>query len=371
MKKYNFLRPFSILFVLLSIQACVEADLPLPANGDPVFFVNGTLDDEPYQLTAGLDDRLLEPAFIYDAEEVLEYKAKFVHQASNMVYPDQLVFTLRSSVSGSNNPAVDIDLSPGLYNFYRVLLPDTTIQQFIFQSTVENGFPPFEYLWEFGNGIISTKANPEIVMDTNAPFSDVKLQVWDVFGKHASYKSNFLPDAIPLRANFYTSPAITDVVVNLDVSGGVPPYEHNWNVTNNNASVFTMPAVSVLLDSICLSVVDDDNNTVEVCKMLADPSSGTLFSAIFDYEKKVTPVDDQLSAITIELTDGSGKLYSTAFGEQPGTAFLEILENEPYDNYTDGHKTRRLKVRYSCVLFSEDGESKAFSGEGYIGVAYP
>jgi hypothetical protein len=371
MRKYNFLLTCTISVILLSMQACVESDLPVPENGDPVFLVNGTLADEPFEVVAGIDDRALKPEFVYDENEVLEYKASFNHAASDVVYPDQLVFTFRSSTAGTGSPAIDTDLSPGLFTFYRDEHTDSTIRPYVFTSTIENGFPPFEYLWEFGNGIISTEANPEVAFNTDDPFTTVKLQVWDVFGKHASYATDFLPDAAPLKANFYTSPSVSDVVVNLDVSGGVPPYTHNWNVTNNNAIVFSMPAVSVLLDSICLTVNDEDNNTTEVCKMLADPSSGTLFSAIYDYEKKIIPVDLQLSTVTIDLTDDFGKLYSSSFGEQPDTAFLEILENEAYDNYTDGHKTRRLKIRYSCLLFSEDGESKSFSGEGYIGVAYP
>lgn len=357
------------LFSLSFFQACVEADLPPPVSGDPVFSIQGALEGNPFEIYAGLDDRELRPGFSMDGD-IKEYHADFIHQTEDAVFPDRLTFIFRSGITGNTGQNIETDLASVLYGFYQKIEIDTTIQHFAFHSTVDNGFPPYQYLWEFGNGLISTQANPVVEFDSDAPFTNVKLQVWDVFGKHASYSSTFLPDAEPLKADFYTAPAVTDVVVNVSVSGGVPEYTHSFNVTNDNNDVFSMPAYSELLDSICMVATDDGNNTVIVCKTLADPSSGSLFSALYDYEKEITPVDNQLSKVTIELMDENGKLFSTALGEQPATSYLEILENQPYENYTDGNKTRRLKVRYNCVLFSEDGVSKTFSGEGYIGIAY-
>ena len=110
-----------------------------------------------------------------------------------------------------------------------------------------------------------------------------------------------------------------------------------------------------------ISVINPPGQSAEVCY------------TSFQYELEITnasfPLDN--NSVVIEYQK-NGVEYSSVLDSQPSNSFFTISEIEDFQRNENDFPTFRFKVDFDVLLFNTDtGESSPFSGEGYIGVAYP
>jgi hypothetical protein len=90
------------------------------------------------------------------------------------------------------------------------------------------------------------------------------------------------------------------------------------------------------------------------------------FTAVF------TPIPNKnaLSKITLLAKDPSGKIHSSNEIQQMSDSKFQIVSVEDYKNNQDGHKTKKIKINFSCVLKDGTNTINIKNGEAVIAVAY-
>ncbi len=76
------------------------------------------------------------------------------------------------------------------------------------------------------------------------------------------------------------------------------------------------------------------------------------------------------STVTVLLTDPNGKVYSTQGLVQPQSSNFEIMNVSDYNANEKGEPTKRLKVKFNCVVKNGNTEINLKNGEARIAVSY-
>lgn len=80
----------------------------------------------------------------------------------------------------------------------------------------------------------------------------------------------------------------------------------------------------------------------------------------------------QAGTVAIQWVDPTGRVWRSDRGKQNNQNNLfEVTSAEPYEANEQGDRVQKLKVRFNCVLYNEDGLPQNFSGEGVIAMARP
>jgi hypothetical protein len=92
-----------------------------------------------------------------------------------------------------------------------------------------------------------------------------------------------------------------------------------------------------------------------------------------NFTSTLKPVFNPLvfGSVTILLTDANGDVYSTDGFIQPAESKFEILKRETYDsNNSKGEPTKRLTVKFNCVLKSGLKTKTLTNAEAVLAVSY-
>jgi hypothetical protein len=77
-----------------------------------------------------------------------------------------------------------------------------------------------------------------------------------------------------------------------------------------------------------------------------------------------------LGAVTILVTDDKGNVYSSEMLNQSPAYKVEIVSVENYENNSENHPTKKLKIRFNCDVKNGNSVIKITNGEAVIAVSY-
>ena len=77
--------------------------------------------------------------------------------------------------------------------------------------------------------------------------------------------------------------------------------------------------------------------------------------------------------MSIIYTDDSGEEYRSDLEGQPNNSTFSIIDTQDYDLNENGFPTKILTLRFSCLVWNADGESRVIESISDVtfGVAYP
>ena len=389
----------TILTALLLWAGCKKIDLDDPVDGTPVFTASFSVDGIPKNIAAGVDQYYMFTEYEKGPDDVYVFSGRLQPKDSCGVNcGDMLTIRFRDFqrvVQGS--PDVEMALAPGDY-FIKTLpvtdtqwLYDTTrfyTVHFDAASSISSG--PVSYVWEFGGLGSGQGISSLFIFDDLSQPVPVTLSIASNNSNCSSSQTRMVSKTSGMEPScsvkilaVQDSAINTLILLSTDVAG-TPPFQYAWSTgdSTDQISVFTNPAsnnASVTLTdangcvaAASVSFVNFQGSVFSYCS--ADFNYAIEDSFLVDSTLVQVPGDSlQLSRVEVEYQPaGSGQLFRSDLAKQTAGAFFEILSAEDYDDNEKGERTKKLKIRFSCLLKNASGEVLNISnGEAVIGVAFP
>lgn len=373
---------------------CQKIDLPPEQPSQPVFVVQAQLDGQPLQIAAGVDDYYLFTEATLDSSNVYTYSGSFRKLSCNALpCPGTLSFSF-FDLAPTTQPDALQAVYPGKHPMAALPHRDST-------WTLDS-LKVYELALDASGSLISPNATPTFVwtlpdsttlsgkqLTIQLPHIDpagtsVTLELYSSNGCSSSQTRTIdLPSPMPATPcavwiDTVNQPAMPAPLALKAVAVGVAPLNFIWS----SGDTSTLQWLTNTTPQSAFSVTLTDAVGCKASAEIAAPSllQGQFCAARFDWHLQTkTVLDSQLhvinlpyhpAAAVIAFTDHTGRLFSSLFGPQGADTGVEILSVQPYDANEQGQPTLQLQIRFSCTLWSTDGQSLQLQdGTGTIAVA--
>ncbi|HEU4717192.1 MAG TPA: PKD domain-containing protein [Bacteroidia bacterium] len=349
----------NLLFALscFAFFAGCRKDDPARNDGTPVFYVNGTLDGQPLSLKAGVNDYYMYSSCPSDTNGLYEYTGQLKQQGcTSSVCPSSLTVRINDYATHAPLPtSPDSALRPGNYNFLSSQPPSYAVQ---FHPVLQAGDSIISCTWSFG----SNATDPVHTFPSGGSyFVTLTANITHNFFSGTSVASDSVyvtPPSPCMTASIATSNVDQNngtgdtVQFTSTVTGGAPPYFYSWDFGDSNTGSVSNPLHSYANPgpyAVRLSVTD--NNGCSTWKELnvATPHSD---SSVVNFTWQQLSSASLFSAVTIEWTDASGTVYSSAGGTQPGSSSFQLISEDEYQPNENNEPTKKIHFLVTCTLFN-------------------
>jgi len=317
-------------------------------------------------LEAGREDYELTTDVSVDELDVRNFRATFGRFGCTDC-PETFSITLRDYDILANEPAnSDSTFLLGTRRYRSQFQePDDPENPFTFRfKGTSDGTPPFKYRWDFGDGHISTAAQPKHTYAISGDF-EARLRIEDANGcaDNSSHKISVgehfaeCPFDFTFRRLGNQRMEFTALRKNgMPITGDVGFF---WDMGAGPATtVFAqtptveMPFPIDGIYRVTLLVLDSCACPCPVTKNIYTANAP---SCVSEFSFKALEPDRGLSSVTIEWIDPSGQRYSSMkpAGGQPSSSRFFIAEKEAYKNNQAGKPTIRMEATFDCFLYNE------------------
>lgn len=360
--------------VLAATATGCRKEEPKPVIGDPVFYVNGTLNGSPLLLRAGVDNYYMYSEYSADQQGLYSFTGHLKTDGSSNPAPNSLrvsITDFRFSAPGAT--IIDSALYPGTYTFAQNPVPALAVQFFstAFGDTILN------YTWDFGDGNFGTGANP---VHTYSNAGTYNVCLYTAFVHNNIAQVDTICNMVNAGNTGACSSAFTYATIfgnnfqfDATASGGTAPYQFNWdfgdtlNATGDSVMhAFTTPPNDGIVTVILTST--DANNCTFVTQQNIPLQSATGCYANFTTQSLTG--SGAFSNVTIEWTDANGITYSSANGIGLNNSF-QVVSVEDYANNENGQRTKKVKMLVTCTLFNGSNTVQLDNAEIIFALAYP
>ncbi len=358
---------------VLTATGCRKEE-PQPVTGNPVFYVNGTLNGSPLLLRAGVDNYYMYSEYSADQQNLYSFAGHLKTDGSSNPAPNSLRISITDfqyAAPGLTN--MDSALFIGNYAFAQSQPSPLAVQFFstAFGDTI------LSYTWDFGDGNFGTGANP-VHTYGNAGTYNVCLNTAFVHNNIAQGDTicNMINVSLPNAcSNSFTGVNLfgNTFLFQATGSGGTAPYQFSWDFGDTAAATgdsvnhpFTMPPN----DGICRVTLT--SNDAANCTFITQRNI-PLQSATGCYANFTTQAltgSGAFSNVTVEWTDANGIIYSSANGVGLNNSF-QVLSVEDYANNENGQRTKKIKMLVTCTLFNGSNTVQLDNAEIIFALAYP
>ncbi len=363
---------------MLLFATCKKAVLPPDLIGDPVFTMDGVIDNNPFSVVAGDNNFYLFTRFQQDELGVHEFTGSFEKDEDCINgCAEKLSITIRDFQAVEANRVLINEVLG--FNEYKYVAPRSFVDSLVtfyevaFTNLSTSSTPDAEvYEWDFGNGIISTARTPPVqnYLDTTF-FNPVTLKTAvnntnceDQITKSLSFGSPTCAAQFEFAGDSLTVFPI----------GSSAPYNFAWsNGETGQTTVLQDSLISLsvtVTDAIgCVEILDfETTENVNYC------------SASFDFD--VTQQTDSIqitdndsinfSKVKIAYTTFDGVEYFSELAEQGVESSFILTEVVDYEDNENGESTKQFSTNFTCILSDREGNQIEIQNmSGVIAIAYP
>jgi hypothetical protein len=356
------------LFLGLAFAACKKNPLPQEEKEEPVFYIKGEVNGAPISLEAGENEYYMFSSHYQDTNKVYVYSGELKQKACPSGCGYNIAIRIRDQKVSAAGAAMmpDSALFVGRYGF-----DDGTPEPVMYNCSFTPIEPVGPYIWSFSDGVSTTSQNGFRTLKAGKEYT-VGLKVDNTMCNN--FHENEFTIGSPLFTNITGSfdAAGSPLTYSFTSSNILPGVSLEWNFGDGTTSTAQSPVHTYTAPDFYI-----------VRLKLSKPGEKTLFSyyqvaawgspvCTANYNSVFIPVPNPkaLGAFVFELTDPSGKVYSSRDLTQPVDSKVEIVSVENYDYNSEHHPTKKLKVRFSCELKNGADVIKITNGEAVIAVSY-
>lgn len=351
------------LLLLLLWSACQKGELPPPSSDVPVFIVGFSTDSLNSQsVTAGENEVYLFTRFLLDGQTVISTGTFAKEDCPDGDCPGSLTFEFAHT-------GLDSTFLLGFYNFIGSdTSPGAPMYLTTFSVLPNSGFNNFS--WKIDDANAGQGAT--LVREFNNDSARL-VELTAIAGSGLrSTAQRRVSIANPGSASF----PVVSIDIQQDslfgyqleaVASGAPAQDFQWSTLDTSNIIF----LDFLGENIGVTVIDGNNNTASAQFENLTPNDVPVRSAGFSYTvQKIFPPTFP-GNVRIEWVDPQGGIWRSDWNQQPFDAFFQVLESVPYEKNENNQETQKMRVTFSCRLFSATGGGRNFSGSGVIAVARP
>jgi PKD repeat protein len=291
---------------------------------------------------------------------------------SNSNCPNSLSIQINNYKVVPANSSVNIDsaLYIGQYPYLSGALSNSYTVQF--QSNYNK--TPASYYWNFGDGSFSTLANPVHTYKYGKYNTCLSISGANGCVSNICQKQNldFLTtNCTTSISDINTAPRTKQFN---QTTSGTAPYNYLWSFGDGGTSTTANPLHTYALSGsypITLRVIDATSDTAFANYNAITQLDSSSCAANYK-TTSINQLSNQLALSTIIITwvDAQGNVYTSNNILQPTTSTFEILSVADYMKNEINQTTKKLHVKFSCMVYNGTNVIPIYNAEAIICVAY-
>lgn len=366
--------------MVLAFVACDPTELPEPTDGDPVFRLEGNLDNAAFELAAGVEDYFMFTELSPTDDGNLRSLSRLEELGCTLDCAPSWQFEFNGSAA-----ALDSFFAPGQVPFQGpgTMSIDTTYHlNLMASSTFTGGVSAVSYEWSFFDGTIANTSTVEKEVPGPGLY-EVELTTTTEEGCQSYTRKSFsVSSAAPeCEIDFYIDSLSTpdSVIIAYYIPGSAEPQTLLWQDSIPGEVVAVFPELFFEPYTLCLQGTFEQGCTAVNCQTIMPMQSQTPGAVCSNDIEGVVVVDTDTTGVTginqgivVRHIDEAGQRYASDYGPQEGSFFFEVEGVSPYERNSLGQSTQQLQVQFQCLLYDEEGQPwKEAVGTGVIAVALP
>ncbi|GIV29348.1 MAG: hypothetical protein KatS3mg028_0414 [Bacteroidia bacterium] len=377
MKKNTITLSVWILSILLFV-ACRKKtikDYIDNSNTNPVFYINGTVNNQSLNISAGNDNYILLSNYQYN-NNIKTYIFSGTFQKNNCTdCKNSLTIKIADdTIIPFGNTSHIQNLTPKIYHYAQ----DSTINfsylnaytnasftgytsYYLNENKISSNYYFINYFILPGDYQLKLKVYQPTIGCNDSLSNDLHINRFDDFYATFKYSQSSSSVTFTILCN---NPSSTTFTINF--GDGQTAVTSNTIITHTYDTSFQFSPLIVKL-----SAKSPKN---KLCEFINIIQLSGLCSANYYYTiKSFWTTYSYYSKIIVEYTDENGHFYSSAYAEQPIDNYFEILEIADYQKNDKNQNTKKIKARLKVRVFDINDINiyKDISAETVFAVAYP
>ena len=312
-------------------------------------------------------------SFVLDTNDVYNYMGHLRKKDCEKDCPSSLRIRINGNMtSPAGAPAIaDSALKSGVYSYVRGPEMDYDVS---FKSSYNKSAVKYE--WDFGDGYTAAGADP-VHRYTEAGKYKVCLKITSNGQCVSSICNDIEVGTNPAGAYVEVQSGSMNTLTFRAVIRAQAPFIYDWDFGDGTRSSNALPTHKYPVQGaypVVLTVRDAANRTV-VTRYNAVTFNDTSSCAANAWASFIKPVPGvnvfNLSGVEVSWTDENGLTYSSDNVEQPLSSKFEILSVEDFGLNENNQKTKKITVRFTCMVYGGGASMALNNGEAVFCVAYP
>lgn len=363
-----------LVVLLMLAWGCAKKKYPesISVNA-PVFYFKANINNTVVEYKAGLNKYRMFSSYEQDSNQIYNLIAELKQIDCSVNCPNSLKIQINDYTVSTSGSAIRIDssLKIGPYNY----LNDINGSTYKVAFTSKNNKTAKSYAWDFGDGSTSNKANPTHVYSQAGKYQ-VCLTVTSSDGHVNSICNNIQVHLNqPLNAYIHAIQIPGDSLRFVaSISGGKAPYGYQWDFGDGNISLSASPSHKYNISgSYPVKLKLNDANNEELIIKYNTVTENDNSSMAVNYQSEIIEAQKNAEApskIILTYTDENGIVYSSINKNQPNTSNFEILEVSGYDLNEKNELTKKIKIKFNCMVYNGNKALSINNAETVIAVAY-
>lgn len=345
--------------------------------------MSGEINGEMIGFAAGQDDRYMYTNYEIDSNGVFLFQGS-LSEGGCQYCPNSLHFEFAQAEGNTTTEALFSTTNLPNLTYRNALIPMEIAGYKVRFEMNLSGTAPFNLTWDFGDSTPAVNTNSTIFEHqyTEAGIYNVCANVTDATGCQSTICRTVATDnSMNCSVNFSVYHLAGLNYVFHPFSAGTPPFNYEWTISNgsipqtSNAASPTFLMNQIGIMPITVNMTDSKNCSSSIVQIVDFNTPDAICLNHFDYQSKpiytTGTVADYFSTFSITYIDNNGITYSSALGEQPTFAFINIIDVEDFSENENNQPTKKINLVLSCRLFDVDGNYVDLqNGYGAIAIAY-
>lgn len=370
-----------IILLTVVLFSCKKKDLPQSEPTAPEFVASFEVQGSTVKLEAGNNDYYMNSSYYWDTlHNLYVCKGDLRQKTFQMGGGYALTILFNDTKTSHANASMNIDsaLIPGDHLYNDMNTSGLTQRADFTPMKAQN--MNADYSWSVYDGSVTKNYTGSYSISPNLEIGktySVSFNSKDAAGVCDASHTNVFKAGSKLQTNVTVTRDITIPEMRYKLSYDLPGYASSfrcrWDFGDNTTSTAINPTKLYQPGTytVGLTLVDKNMNDSCISYYQLNATNGNVCDANYFAKFNNTIQNNRLySSVTILLTDPNGKVYTSHDLIQPQSSSFQILSVSDYMLNDAGQHTKRVKVKFNCVLNHGSESITLNNGEASIAVSY-
>jgi hypothetical protein len=352
------------------LSSCEKKKYPESVvTNEPEFYVDLNGSTVSGFMEAGVNNYRLYSSYAQDQNGLYTYSSELRQKNCPGSCPNSIRFEISDSKTSAAGSAADIGSA-----IYTGLYPYDSPQWLVsFKSSFNK--PVLNYFWNFGDGEVSTAANPFHIYKNGGAYA-VCLTIKSLNGCESSICNTVAVGFAPDHCMAYVSDSVAalNTVRFMAQTFGTAPFTYQWDFGDGKSSSQAKPFHTYALRGaypVRLSLRDSKNGLAVWNYNTITSGDSSSCASNFSPLGTVLHTDSlPFSKVVIKYRDAGGVEYSSEDYAQDQDSRFEVLSVSDFEVNERGEATKKMKVKFSVCVYNGTKKIKFENSEAVICISY-